>query len=358
MSIINGFYDNFKSYNGPKGNLGDYRHAARLYVDNNMRLAPKFKHLYHVVFNLNVDAKSKSPLLNGVDKREINLLAKSVELPRFNLRTATVNQYNRKKIVQTGVEYVPINIEFHDDNAGLTSLFWEAYFRYYYTDSNYTEKDSAGFPSTSVDAYSKVSSGLNSAYGTSETQIYRFGLDRPNKAQNFFTSIQVFQMHPQDTKSTFTSFTLINPYIETLIHDEQAQDRSEFSSNRMTINYESVQYNRGYTTEGSAPAGFAEVHYDHIPSPLEIGSPESLLRTQGNIVGSNNSVPELKRGNYLRSAIDQQNRFYQNIKDQKLPATNINADDGIQTRSVGNINFPKTAKPSNITEAIPKTFTR
>lgn len=356
MSTIKGYYDNFKSYGGPKGNLGDYQHAARLYVDNNMRLAPKFKHLYHVVFNLNVDAKARTPLLNGVDQREINILARSVELPRFNIQTATVNQYNRKKIVQTGVQYVPINLEFHDDNAGLTSLFWEAYFRYYYSDSNYTERDSAGFPASSVDAYSKVAGGLNNAYGTSETQSYRFGLDRPNKSQNFFTSIQIFQMHPQDTKSTFTSFTLINPYIESLVHDQMTQDGSEFSANRMTINYEAVQYNRGFTTEGSAPTGFGELHYDQQPSPLEIGDSATIIRTRNTITGANNSIPELRRGNYLRSIIEEQNRFYQNIKEQPLPTSSINSTEGIQTRSVGSISFPQSAQANNEVQAVQKRF--
>ena len=45
MGIFDGYFDNFINFGGPKGNLGDYQHAARLYVDNNMRLAPKFKHL-------------------------------------------------------------------------------------------------------------------------------------------------------------------------------------------------------------------------------------------------------------------------------------------------------------------------
>ena len=34
----------------PKGNLGDWQHASRLYVDSNMRLAPKSKFNYHVQF--------------------------------------------------------------------------------------------------------------------------------------------------------------------------------------------------------------------------------------------------------------------------------------------------------------------
>ena len=34
----------------PKGNLGDWQHASRLYVYSNMRLAPRSKFNYHVQF--------------------------------------------------------------------------------------------------------------------------------------------------------------------------------------------------------------------------------------------------------------------------------------------------------------------
>jgi hypothetical protein len=295
----------------------DYAHASRLYVSGNMRLAPKFKHLYHVVFNVNSQAKLQSPLLSGVDASEVNILAKSVELPRYNLQTASLNQYNRKKIVQTGVQYVPINLEFHDDNAGLTSLFWEAYFRYYYTDSSYTSRDAAGAPNSTTEAYQKVANGLNRSYGNSETQNFRYGLDSPNKSQNFLNSIQVYQLHPQNGKSTFTSFTLINPYIESLVHDTMQQEGSEFSVNRMSINYESVQYGRGQSGTDSAPQGFGTPqHYDTFPSPLP-----AQPRAESSILGAANSVRELKKSGSSGTSAELQRRFYLGIKEQPLPGT-------------------------------------
>jgi len=49
------------SYYGPKGNLSAYEHGNRLFVDNNMELAPKVAFLYHVNFVLNPAAKSFLP---------------------------------------------------------------------------------------------------------------------------------------------------------------------------------------------------------------------------------------------------------------------------------------------------------
>ena len=53
-NILTPFLDNLKSgVLEPKGNLGDFAHAARLYVDDSFRLAPKSKFLFHCVFNIN-----------------------------------------------------------------------------------------------------------------------------------------------------------------------------------------------------------------------------------------------------------------------------------------------------------------
>lgn len=359
MSVISSYFDNLSNYDSPKGNLGDYQHAARLYVDNNMRLSPKFKYLYHVVFNVNPYAQERSPLIQNIDKRELNVLAKSADLPRYNLQTETLNQYNRKKLVHTGVQYTPVNVEFHDDNAGLTTLFWESYFRYYYTDSNYTERNADNTPKISYDAFSKSTNGINSAYGPSEIQNYKYGLDRANKKQSFFSSIQLFQMHPQEGRSTFTSATLVNPYITNFDHDNLSQDNSELSINRMTIMYESVQYNRGLTQEGNAPSSFAETHYDKMPSPIANAAVGPLIASKavGGILGALNSIPDFALGNYERRSSLQQNRYYQNQKELSYasnPRLNIQA--GATATTLGNINFPNTNEASNTTDATPKTF--
>jgi hypothetical protein len=52
--MIQAYFDNLTS--STKGDVGDWQHAARLYIDANMRLAPKVKYLYHIVLNINPGA--------------------------------------------------------------------------------------------------------------------------------------------------------------------------------------------------------------------------------------------------------------------------------------------------------------
>ena len=72
-NLLKGFLDNVgKGVLNPKGNLGDFAHGARLYVDDSFRLAPKQKFLYHVVFHLNPAAVVSDPPLKNHQK-ELNM---------------------------------------------------------------------------------------------------------------------------------------------------------------------------------------------------------------------------------------------------------------------------------------------
>ena len=353
MSIFNGFFDNFlNGATNPKGNLGDYQHAARLYTDNNMRLAPKLKYLYHVVFNINPKINTLLNIQQVFDRTEINLLVKGIDLPGYTIKTETLNQYNRKKIVQTGVEYNPINLEFHDDNAGITTFLWESYFRYYYADSNYTTRNADGSPGAGADvpAYHKTGS-QNAMYGSAERLAYKYGLDRGAKPEPFFTSIQVFQLHPQNVKSTFTSFTLVNPIISKFQHDKLAQDASEFTTNTMTIEYEAVFYNRGNVKEGSVPSNFGSIHYDHIPSPLTLaggGGSGTLFGTNGVLSGINTALDDIQNGNFLGGII---------VASNTLQAANHLTLKGVVGEVINSVSPINLSKPGALSDlAFPRTL--
>ena len=138
MSAFNGFLGQLADgVLSPKGNLGDYAHASRLFVTENQKLAPHQKFLYHCFFQMDPAAASILPDLKQKHELEIGMLVKSADLPRFSADVETKNKYNRKKNVQTAIKYNPITITFHDDNYGVTTALLEAYYRYYFADGNY-----------------------------------------------------------------------------------------------------------------------------------------------------------------------------------------------------------------------------
>ena len=103
--------------------LRDPQHASRLFVNGQFRLAPKHKFLFHVAFNINQGALKDINLIQR-HRNEINMLVKSADLPNFQMTVETLNQYNRKKNVQSKHDYQPINITFHDDNMGIINQLW------------------------------------------------------------------------------------------------------------------------------------------------------------------------------------------------------------------------------------------
>lgn len=280
---LNGFLDNiFDGATNPKGTLGDYAHANRLYIADSFRLAPKQKFLYHVVFNINnaIDGVANFTQKHG---REINMLVKEAQLPSFNIEADTINQYNRKKNVHTSLSYNPCKITMHDDNFGLTTLLWQAYYRYYFADGNHATADAARKINESNPAYK-----YDNMYGTSDTHRFRYGLDNGSK-EPFFTSIQIFQL----SRNQYQAFTLVNPLVTAWSHDIMNQSAGQdIVESDMTVAYETVWYSSGQVEEDNAPKGFASGdHYDKTPSPLSIeGGGTTSLFGQGGVAGGLSGV--------------------------------------------------------------------
>ena len=134
---MSGFFENLlkDTAKGFFGNeyLRDYTHASKTFRTNSYGYAPKFKFLFHVYFDINKDLISATQSWN--EDSNFGLAVKSVELPKYQFEISTLNQYNRKRLVQTKIKYQPINIKFHDDNNNIIRNMWNVYYTYYYKDA-------------------------------------------------------------------------------------------------------------------------------------------------------------------------------------------------------------------------------
>ena len=297
-SKFQGFFDNILAGAlNPKGNLGDWQHARALYTNDDFRLAPKHKFLYHVAFTLNERAAKVIPQLKT---QELNMLVKTVDLPKYNISTTLKHQYNKKRNLQTRLDYDPINITFHDDNWGITTAMWEAYYRYYFRDGTYSALSGAA-PASSSNA-GKDNSGLpQGAYNRANTYLnssvnkYRFGMDN-DQFENFFDTIQIFQM----SRRRYTCFTLVNPIISSWQHDTLDNSDSGVVANQMTVQYETVWYARGPVKDGVAPKMFGKEsgHYDTSPSPLTLpgGGVANLFGVGGVAAGGLDVLGDITNG--------------------------------------------------------------
>jgi hypothetical protein len=355
-NIFNGFFDNL--VNGalsPKGNMGDWTHAARLYTDDNFRLAPKQKFLYHVTLNLNDNVVNK--VLPGWVQRhsnEVNMLVKSVTMPKFDISVETKNKYNRKKNIQTRIDYSPVTLTFHDDNNGIVTQLWTAYYNYYFRDGTYGSRDGAGAPNQTARPYDRFN-----AYKGSTANSDRFGLDN-DQYEPFFTSIQISQL----ARHQYLTLTLVNPIVESWQHDTLDNSvGAEPVQNSMTVAYESVFYADGAVSEGSTPKGFGSVHYDTTPSPIGAGSSASLFGSSGVLAGGTSVLGDLASGKADLGTLLTAARTVNNAKKltkegirneaYQVAGQTIRTATGTNVSGLANTSFPKSGGTgTQTTEAI------
>jgi hypothetical protein len=309
----------------PKGNLGDFRHAARMFTDDSFRLLPKTKFLFHVYFLINTNAL-KSLNFRYQHQNEIGMLVKSADLPKFSITTDTANQYNRKKVIQSKIDYQAVTIKFHDDNLGVTRQLWENYYSYYYADP-ITARQYGNYLRSAT---------LNKNYIRSP-----YGLDN-NSSIPFFENITIYQM----ARRYWNSYTLVNPIITSFSHDSLDYSNNSPAEQSMTLAYESVYYDNGYVQQNSPP-GFGIDHYDTVPSPITLagGGSRSLFGAGGVLAGVSNVFGNVASGkafespeNFLSTAITAVNT-YQNSR--QLSRTGINEElVNITNRSLSTISRP------------------
>jgi hypothetical protein len=244
---------------GNSPQMKDYKHASRLYVADTYARAPKLGFLYFVSFNLKAGVIKDKEWLEKYSKN-VGLLVKKIDLPKFTITTETLNQYNRKTVIQTKLNYGNINIDFHDDNSDITTNLWKNYYKYYFADSNYGDSTSG-----------KLSKGqlpiafTDTKYGTTDNN---YGLNN-NQSSQFFDTIDIYVLH----QHKFTQVTLINPIVTDWAHDGVSQDEgNKILGSKMTVAYENVIYSQGnIKKDANKPENFAAIYYDTSPSPLGIG---------------------------------------------------------------------------------------
>ena len=300
MPSINNFLKGFQD--GLPG-MKDYRHASRLYLDDNFKLLPKQKFLFHVVFNTD-----ETLFRNGFTHNEsfqLNMLVKSCDLPKYGMNVDEKIQYNKKMYAATRIQYEPVNITFHDDHADTVNAFWKKYYEYHFADSVSMNSD-LQISNTKDDYY------LNTRPTT------KFGMDTPTiRKRPYLKSIEIFVLH----KKRFTSMTLVNPIIGSFSHDTlDNADGTGVLANAMQILYETVIYKSGIINVNNVP-GFATINYDKEPSPLTVlgGGTNSIFGPGGVVDGIGSVIKNVNDGNVLGAILSASNT-YNNAKKIKKSA--------------------------------------
>lgn len=232
--------------------LRSYQHASRIFVDANFRLSPKYGFLFYVEFDFN-------PLISNVSNtaaQELGMIVKNVGLPKFSIDTKAHNAYNRVNLVQNKIKYDPINITFHDDQADTVRDFWYDYYSFFYRDSDYND--------ATYGIISKYQERPSFEWGYTPRVVSSYNAANAYQNYQYIQAIRIYSLYQKN----FSEYELINPIITSFRHGEHSNgDSSGILEHQMSVQFETVKYQTGYTTENTV-GGYIDLHYDRTPTPL------------------------------------------------------------------------------------------
>jgi hypothetical protein len=258
-----------KSLNAKSSTLRNYQHASRIFVDGNYRLSPKYGFLFYVEFDFD-------PMITNVSNtaaQEMGMIVKSVSLPKFTVDTKIHNAYNRKNIVQNRINYDPVNIVFHDDQSDVVRNFWYDYYSFFYRDSDYADG--------TYNIIHKYQSRPSFEWGYTPRPVSSYNSANAYQNYQYIQAIRIYSLYQKN----FSEYELINPTITAFKHGDHANgENTSLLEHQMSIQFETVKYLTGYTTENTV-GGYIDLHYDNTPSPL-VNNPGDVNLVDNGIGGS------------------------------------------------------------------------
>lgn len=304
QELLNTVSSQYSSYN-PNIFLKDSRTAARMWGmrDSKLQKLPRAKFLFMVNF-----FRPTSPNANYMDwATGISFIVKSITRPNISFKVETLNQYNKKRVVQTGLEYQPITVSFYDTYDQRVVKMFKEYVEHYYGDFAFGTRDSWNYDVTSAEYLQ-------------ETDEFGFKVNGliPND-EYFFENIEFYQFGG----GTYNKFILIHPKLVSFDYDdEDYTDTTTPQMVNMTFAYEGIvmeSENRPIPPDlvesyGLNLGDFQDVFSSsgYVPStnasemrqvaPMQLNTARQLNPVTGQPVDFGQASPELYNPSYNPSA--------------------------------------------------------
>ena len=179
---------------------------------------PKPKFLFYVNF--------VSRYINPEFLASTGFFVKTISRIQTSYDVAELNQYNKKRLVQTKVNYEPFSLTMYDtvDNNGLR--MFEAYNRFYYGDFDGKTNHSWYYDITSDNFENNFAWGLKANGGTSDGY--------------FFDRIEVYEIFDQ----YYTKVSFINPKLTNTDFDGMDMESSDPTMLSMSFKYEGLVFEK------------------------------------------------------------------------------------------------------------------
>lgn len=186
------------------------------------------------------------------------LAVKRMDRPTFTPQTTVLTQYNKKRIINTGIRYDPVSVEFHDTADSMANYLWYEYATHHFGDFRKTNEFDWGYDQTGDLRDSGGGFGMAMPVG---------GADAPGalEAGNFFSKVECYQFYG----AHYVQYDLVNPKITKFDPDDFDYEANAAShSIKMTLDYEAVI-----------------MHNAYLPLPI-VSNPELVELLGGSVEGN------------------------------------------------------------------------
>ena len=172
----------------------------------------------------------------------------SIDMPSHVAKTTTLNQYNRKRVVQSGVEYNPISLVAYDTKDAHVEKFIKEYHAYYYSGVM----------------------GTGSNYNIQDITREEFGQGTSARGmnivsdKNYIKEIKIYR--DEGPNEELNTITIYNPIIQALDGDTLDYSSSELVQYKMSFVYEGYSIVTG--TEEKADETPKNKSASNTPDPV------------------------------------------------------------------------------------------
>jgi len=285
--------------------LKDFRNAEHYKPD----IAPprqKFQGYVNFIINRRLIAQMED---TSTFRTRISSLVRSATLPEINFVTEMKNSFNRKKIIQTGVEHSPVSVTVMDtvQNEWLT-LFMKYYSFHYMNPRN---KFEGGSRDTSFAGGDTMGGFQSSSFGSKgegkppkgyEWDSNDFGLNL-GITKNFFERIDMILYHG----NTGVQYSLFNPMMKGFSASEIDYSSSDVMDFKLDFEYENFTTVNVYNFELAEQdkARFERMEGANLPGMGAIRKPVAIeTETPISILGGEEErkrTPQFKTGGAVGS---------------------------------------------------------
>ena len=236
---------------------------------------PKPKFLYFVRFQresaLNPQTGvAQADSLNDRDAG-ISFLAKTVSRPSLKFETETLRQYNKKRVIQKGVDYSDVKITFYDTVDDRVLMFLINYMRWYYGDMR--ARDRMPWVNSSIEnELTPITAENGSTFWAGfnppdTTRIEQYSEMEGNSRYLSYVDIITF------SANLYSGFRLINPVISSIDFDDLNNSESDPLTISITLNYEALIFPTELGPQGYLPQNMNIVNL--IKNGEDMCSPDS-----------------------------------------------------------------------------------